>query len=283
VFYVSDSLGQPGGSIYTVNMSGNILRTLPISNVIGDNLEAMAYDQSRSGHLFLLTYGFANCDPNGCDFAYSFFDISPDGSTVYLNARLQGPQCGDRMTVTSQNLWVSCGSEETIRQYTRTGALGKEASVAALLTPPNVPFSRAPDFGRGLLVNDFNGERILDISTQGDRLAAVSTQSLSSRNCYWDGDRCDQRPDLPEYRRADGLYFYLRSSCRRPRRSSSRIRVGRLGESPEQFALTDNCPATLGIAHTCNLQFTFRPTKPGSFKAVIQLNDDAPDARKPFR
>jgi len=42
------------------------------------------------------------------------------------------------------------------------------------------------------------------------------------------------------------------------------------------FALTNNCPATLGIDDFCVLDFTITPTRTGEITAILQLNDNAP-------
>jgi hypothetical protein len=312
VFYISTIPAGPGGSIYTIDPSGKLLNTLDAETLFGSgySVGSMAYDQGVSGHIFLLTDHRA-LEGN---FVQNVVEMSTDGSTTFQNFQLDNTTCSvHSIAVTTDNLWISCLSQNKIRKYSRTGNLISEIPVGDLFLQAGAG-AIAPDFGDisgghfagGLFIVDLNGQRLLDITIAGSLLAAASTVTLGQPVYAMATDLTTHRIFLSV--NSSTIYILSPQFLLPPAVSLSNSNwtfsahapgtesgIGQIfvtnagqasleiagaqlaGDSPDQFTLANNCPTTLGIAHTCNLQFTFKPTKTGPMHAKIQLTDDALD------
>jgi hypothetical protein len=313
VFYVSTTPLGSGGSIYTIDPSGKLLSTLDVGTLFGSgySVRSLAYDQGFSGHIFLTTY---HVDSGG-KFVANVVEMSTDGSTIFHNFPLDTTGCEvDSIAVTRDSIWVSCWSEYKIREYSIELNLIREISVDDLFTGFAGPGAIAPNFGGipgghvpgGLYIVDLNIQRLLNMNLAGSLLGSASTVTLGRSVYAMATDLTTQRIFLsvnsstiyilsPEFLAPPAVSLSNSDWTFSAHAPGTESGIGQVfvtnsgqnplafwgvilaGESPDQFTLTNNCPVWLEIAHSCNLQFTFKPTKTGPMRAKIELTDNAVD------
>ena len=117
--------------------------------------------------------------------------MSVDGSTIFreFTVPLGG---GGGIVVRDDGIWQSMFANDSIRHYTRDGNVISDVSVASSFPGFPGPVDITSSFTSGFFLDDFFGQRIVEVNIGGNEITAVSTSALGGGLAI-DSDASTQR------------------------------------------------------------------------------------------
>ena len=185
VLYLAHGSGDSGGFIYTLDLSGNLINELNFEAAYrpGSYPTSLSYDRT-TGHLFVFAFGVGINIGN-------IVEMSVDGSTIFreFTVPLGG---GGGIVVRDDGIWQSMFANDSIRHYTRDGNVISDVSVASSFPGFPGPVDITSSFTSGFFLDDFFGQRIVEVDIGGNEITAVSTSALGGGLAI-DSDASTQR------------------------------------------------------------------------------------------
>jgi hypothetical protein len=171
VLYLAHGSDSRGCFIYTLDPHGNLLNELDFQQAYREEafIESLAYDD-LTGHFVLLA-----AVPDGAGFDSHVVEMSVDGTAIFDDI---GLDADGGIAVRQDGIWQARFSEDLIRHYERDGTFIDNVSVAESFPGFTGPLALAPSFTGGFLIVDHFGRRLIEITSNGDRIAEASTSTL---------------------------------------------------------------------------------------------------------
>ncbi|MGF7209767.1 hypothetical protein GGE65_004370 [Skermanella aerolata] len=185
VLHLAHGSGSGGGFIYTLDLDGNVIKELDFEEAYraGSYPTSLSFDRV-TGHLFVFAFGVG-------DGVGNIVEMRTDGSAIFreFTVPIGG---GGGILVRGDSIWQAMFASDVIRQYARDGNVVRDVSVSNSFPGFPGPEDITSSFTNGFFLNDFFGERIVEVDAGGREIAAISTAALG-RGLGIDADASTQR------------------------------------------------------------------------------------------